>query len=608
MMRAIRSASDTSAKDSRLAGHQSQVARQFRRLCNRCAGSVRRGVARALCLVLILSLLSTSTPAAPQTIIGAAGQWQLSLAFWFRASGWAATLRGALQGRSDRPAHKPQEKQNDRDARVARLQISPGDVTLRIGQRVIFAAIAYDLDGAPVGGVRYKWRARDVARHRRVKVSPSGEFEARMAGTYQVTVEGAKQQAQVTVTVLEGDERQPGPGRPLPPKVINVSSRDLPPAAAASTRKGHGQQRAAQAARAPRFLKASLAHAPATKAAAALTSPAAVMLDDASWNSNNYWSADEPGNQPGNPPGSTADDGAGSGNFQLSAPVLGLEGRGIDLALALTYNSRVWNKAGSELTYDIDRDWPAPGWSLGFGKILGITVDRGSLLIDADGTRHSYSGTVVYGPNQNYTDFTAHTTDGTFIDYTHHTGIGGALTSAQAKFPNGTVIQYDVQGTSAMYPSRITDASGNFITITYRNNTGPQIETITDTLGRVITFHYDANNLLTAITAPGFNGGTPRTLVRLHYQQLNLAAYSNYGFSSAVTTRVRNPAPWVIDAIYYPATQTGYWFGDGDSYSSYGMIAKAIEQRAMSFAASSLNEQGTVTQGSMTQQRLYNYP
>jgi len=33
---------------------------------------------------------------------------------------------------------------------------------------------------------------------------------------------------------------------------------------------------------------------------------------------------------------------------------------------------------------------------------------------------------------------------------------------------------------------------------------------------RVIQFYYDSNNLLTAITAPGFDGST-RTAVRLHY-------------------------------------------------------------------------------------------
>ncbi|MEJ7615847.1 MAG: hypothetical protein WKF30_02475 [Pyrinomonadaceae bacterium] len=90
-----------------------------------------------------------------------------------------------------------------------------------------------------------------------------------------------------------------------------------------------------------------------------------------------------------------------------------------------------------------------------------------------------------------------------------------------AKYPNGTVVAYGALGRNAVYPTRITDASGNYITITYRNNSGPSIESVTDTLGRIINFHYDSGGLLTAVTAPGLADGsgssTPRTLVRLTY-------------------------------------------------------------------------------------------
>ncbi|MCV4731970.1 hypothetical protein OFB80_29205, partial [Escherichia coli] len=76
------------------------------------------------------------------------------------------------------------------------------------------------------------------------------------------------------------------------------------------------------------------------------------LIGQGTWNDGNWLSADDPGNLPGNPPGGPMDDGAGNGNFQISAPVISLSGRGIDLALNLNYNSRVWNKSGNELTYD----------------------------------------------------------------------------------------------------------------------------------------------------------------------------------------------------------------------------------------------------------------
>ena len=103
-------------------------------------------------------------------------------------------------------------------------------------------------------------------------------------------------------------------------------------------------------------------------------------------------------------------------------------------------------------------------------------------------------------------------------------------------------------------------------------------------------------------------------------------APSSYSFSSNLTPVVRDPNPWVIDAIYYPATGTGYWFGDSastgylfgnsDSYSSYGMLAKVVEARGMTFsgpdpipAYQGPTGQGTITSaGQMTRQEVYNYP
>jgi YD repeat-containing protein len=209
---------------------------------------------------------------------------------------------------------------------------------------------------------------------------------------------------------------------------------------------------------------------------------------------------------------------------------------------------------------------------------------QASLLVDADGTRHAASGTVY---SSTYSYFSGHTTDGTLIDYSSYSGSDQtSLSSGTAYYPNGTTVFYGAPGNGAIYPTTILDAQGNYITITYRNNQGPQIDTITDTLGRVVQFYYDSNNLLTAITAPGVSqamddsgnvssNSSTRTLVRLHYKTL----YLNYSFS--LNTHVRSNPVQVLDAIYYPATNTGYWFGDADSYSSYGMIAKVRERRGM---------------------------
>jgi hypothetical protein len=78
----------------------------------------------------------------------------------------------------------------------------------------------------------------------------------------------------------------------------------------------------------------------------------------------------------------------GSANFHIVVPALNLPGRGLDLVLALHYNSRLWHKAGNKnrMFFNIDKDWPAPGWSLGFGKLVAAG-QQGNLFIEPDGTR-----------------------------------------------------------------------------------------------------------------------------------------------------------------------------------------------------------------------------
>jgi hypothetical protein len=61
---------------------------------------------------------------------------------------------------------------------------------------------------------------------------------------------------------------------------------------------------------------------------------------------------------------------ASSGNFRFDTPVVRLPGRGLDVALDLTYNGKLWNAGEAEVIFDINAAWPVPGWSLGFGKLV----------------------------------------------------------------------------------------------------------------------------------------------------------------------------------------------------------------------------------------------
>lgn len=554
----------------------------------------RRLRAPATSILVILTLLVSSTPAAPRLIVDQVKESRTTLAFW-----WARSDLAKLLDPQNWRSKKEQEKQEERDARVARLQIFPGDVTVDISEQVSFSAIAFDANDAPVTGVKINFRGSDPTHGKPVRITSNGQFEAMSPGAYRIVAEGAGQMEEVKVIV------KPGARRNLKEKPISVkpvSSRDEPDAArerdvAVKTEKSNRGQISGN-----RRSRGLQAHARAKEAA----EPAAAFLPTGvGWDNSNYWYADDPDNRRGNAPGAPADSGAGEGNFQITAPILNLPGRGIDISLALTYNSRLWSKAGSQIGYNNDVDWPAPGWSLGFSRMVGMGTNGGTMLIEADGTRRSYAGTIITYSWGQY--FEGHTTDGSFINYTSFTNVNGMVTSATADFPNGTRILYYAYDLSAgtAYPTTITDRNGNYINLSYVNNNGPRIQTVTDTLGRALTFHYDSIGLLTAITAPALGGGT-RTVVRLLYRQLSLS----YGFSG-LTTRTPTNTPWVLNAIYYPGTNTGYWFGDADSYSSYGMIAKVVEARGLVFSAGSLTVQGSLTApgaSQITRQEVYNYP
>ena len=565
---------------------------------------------RSVGLLITFSLLANSTPAAAKTLVDVTTSTKADLTLWMQLNDVKPQLTHFFFG--DEQKHPKQEKQSERDARVSRLEILPGDVTIQEGQSVNFTAVAFDRDNSQVGGVKIRWSARDEGRGRGVFINQRGDFTGKADGNYRVIAEALGQQAIVNVTVTEGIRKRPG--HDVPTEVKTKSSRDLPPQAEqAMDQKGKRNQAALTTARVKRAsnksARAEFAHAAESSKRGAAAAPAAYFVDDG-WGNDNYWSADDPINRRGNPPGSAADEGAGSSNFRFDSPIVFMPGRGIDIALNLTYNSRLWNKAGNNINYDIDRDWPAPGWNLGFGKMQALGIYNGSIMIDGDGTRHPYTGNItIYNWG---TTGVFHTTDGTLVDYQYQTGTNGIMLWGQATYPNGTRIDYNVNGPSGLYPTRITDPNGNYLTITYANNQGPRIQTVTDTMGRLINFHYDTSNRLTAITSPGFNGSGTRTLVRLHYAQLSL----NYSFAWPNVGITREAAPWVIDAIYYPGTNTGYWFGLADnSYSTYGMLKKVSQRRSMTFSGpdpvppgQGTTGQGTITAGTVTSEEVYNYP
>lgn len=82
-----------------------------------------------------------------------------------------------------------------------------------------------------------------------------------------------------------------------------------------------------------------------------------------------------------------------SGNFNWTMPLVRLPGRsGLDLGLAISYNSLVWQKSGNTIFYDLDYGFPSPGFRLGFPVLEGptyntVTGKNAYLLILPSGQR-----------------------------------------------------------------------------------------------------------------------------------------------------------------------------------------------------------------------------
>lgn len=306
--------------------------------------SFRQLLCQILCLLLVFSILTNTVPAAPQTIIGTAGEIIQDVRFGFLSSNLAANFPQWLVGAFLSSKGKSENNQIDR------VKIFPGSVTVKKGKLLVLSAVGYNSENEPLSGIEFNWRMRDSQNRFAPRRFHGGKFKSSLTGTFIVTAKGRGREAEVTVIVTPDATQGQNRAAQDENSSIEVSSRSNK-----SSKQSESE---------------TVVKEETNEQDSDGTSPEIEMaLPDANgWDNTNWQSADDPGNQPGNPPGTPADDGAGNGNFQLSAPIISLPGRGIDLALNLNYNSRLWNKSGSQLTYDIDRGFPGPGWSLGFGS------------------------------------------------------------------------------------------------------------------------------------------------------------------------------------------------------------------------------------------------
>lgn len=302
----------------------------------------------------------------------------------------------------------------------------------------------------------------------------------------------------------------------------------------------------------------------------------------------------------GTPAGRLEDDGgAASGNYQLDIPLVAVPGRGLDLGVRLSYNAQLWSTVEGDLTFNPDGDWPAPGWQIGFGKMM-----YPNLMIEANGTRRPLRITSSsVGPD----GVTRH---GVFDDDSLVRFECRRCETAEAgiyvTYPGRGVIEMRPSASwnrndQVFYPVQIVDANGNYLTIEYlRDAAGkrlaPRIDTITDTVGRVVQFHYDSNQRLLSVSRPAVNGGR-QIVARLFYE----------------TRPYYLPVPQpraaqqydALSTIFFPGNRSAYRLTD---YTEYGMPRELHEYRATQVATPTLTDQGSVVAfGQLNRKTAFNY-
>ncbi|MDQ5846508.1 MAG: S8 family serine peptidase, partial [Acidobacteriota bacterium] len=195
--------------------------------------------------------------------------------------------------------------------------------------------------------------------------------------------------------------------------------------------------------------------------------------------------------RPGNETGQPGVD-LGSRNFNWSMPLVTLAGRaGLDLNLSLYYNSLVWTKDGNFIKYNADLGSPAPGFRVGLPTLqqrfynsqtgiyayMMVTPSGGRIELRQVGTSNIYES-----QDGSYTQLDVSNPNAPLV-----------------RTSDGTQLSFIPAGINSEYRcTQIKDRNGNYISATYDANNG-HLLTVTDTLGRTITFVHDAIGNLVAI-------------------------------------------------------------------------------------------------------------
>ena len=472
----------------------------------------------------------------------------------------------------------------DRTSSVSRISITPARIVGYVGQQIAFTAVGTDAAGLTIQGAQFSWTSSDADK---IQIDNSGMATLEGPGLVWLSAATPNIRARVPVLVRPGE-------RPIQTDTEwQIDQEQLRP---------DGTIIPIPGATSGSLFDSIVDHLVPTAHAQSGGGDSGDFLYDELWS--------EPRNLVGSPRNRVMSSSAIGGvlpegsNFEFSVPLYGLSGRGVSEGIALNYNSRIWSRHGSAVTFNAVNSWPFLGFNLSFGRI--VTYPNGSntkfVLIDSDGTRH-YLGS---GPGGTFTTY--QTNDGSHITFAGKATNGGII-----YFNNG--VQKKVQlVNNRLLVTRVLDPNGNYVTIAYKSQSSPScnsgggfvwkqaIDTITDTLGRVIQFNYDTCNDLVSIDVPGYGGTSqnPVTTTVARFDYLVTSSVST-SFSGLTVENVPSGNSVIqLSHVYVPATNTGYKF----TYSAYGMISTVSLRKDMTYNSGT----GAITDGNEKAYVTFNYP
>jgi len=238
------------------------------------------------------------------------------------------------------------------------------------------------------------------------------------------------------------------------------------------------------------------------------------------------------------PKNSTGETNLYSRNFSWSSGLISLPGRaGLDLNLGISYNSLVWTKIGDSMYFDPDWSNITPGFHFGLPTIEpvhydGIKQKFAFMMVTPSGGRLEFRQTAVSNVYE--------TSDSGYTQLV----VSNVSTDPNAQVDTQTIVVTSTDGTGMKYVwidgafrcTQIKDRNGNIISATYLLD--GRLNTLTDTLGRVLTVNYNTDNLPSSIIQDWFDdngkGSSTHTHTWATFTYTDITTDTSFGSLSIV--------------------------------------------------------------------------